>query len=53
MLKQRLRVARTLLVLAAVLGTTAACSGGSYTPTPAPYVGPTQAQPMDIPQGGG
>jgi hypothetical protein len=51
MLKQRLKAARAVLVLAALLGTTAACSAGGYTA--APNVAPGQAMPMDIPQGGG
>ena len=51
MLKQRFRLARAVLVLATLLGTTAACTAGGYTP--APNVAPGQAMPMDIPQGGG
>jgi hypothetical protein len=51
MLKQRLKLARAVLVLATLLGTTAACTAGGYSP--APNVQPGQAQPMYIPQGGG
>jgi len=51
MLKQRWKAARALLVLAALLGTTAACTAGGYHA--APNVVPGQAMPMDVPQGGG
>ena len=51
MLKQRLRAARALLVLVTLLGTTAACTAGGYTP--APNVAPGQAMPMNVPEGGG
>lgn len=50
-MKQRLKAARALLVLAALVGTTAACTTGGYTP--APNVAPGQALPMYIPEGGG
>jgi len=51
MLKQRMKVARAALVLAALLCTTAACTANGYVPAPA--VAPGQAMPMDVPQGGG
>ena len=51
MLKQRLKLARAVLVLATLLGTTAACTAGGYTP--APNVAPGQAMPMYTPEGGG
>jgi hypothetical protein len=51
MFMQRLKAARALLVLAALLGTTAACSANNYHA--APYVSPDQPQPMYVPGGGG
>ena len=51
MLKQPLKVTRTLLVLVTLLGTTVACSATGITP--APNVVPGQPQPMYIPEGGG